>query len=513
MELPLHLQNVETRVHRVLERWIARRPDAVALEDDSTALSYSALGTAVAETADRLARQGVRPGDRVLVVCENCVAAAVFFLAASKLDAWVSLVNARLTEREIEGFISLATPRLVAYLTGFSDGARIHGERNGASKADWPFIGPFLLGETDPATEAEEVFGERAEQVCALIFTSGTSGTPKAVMLTHENLLFAGANYRFLRDIRPEDRVYGVLPLSHVYGLTALLIATLSGGAALVLEPRFTPEKALSALGGKGITMIHGVPAMYAKLIESTRGLDPAKVAPKLRVAQVGGGPLGQSVKDGFENFFGVVLNNGYGITEASPSISHTRMDAPRKDTSVGVPVPGVEVRIADEEGWDAPEGGVGEIWVRGPTVMKGYYKDPALTADTVTQDGWLKTGDLGQRQTDGSLMVVGRSKDLIIRSGFNVYPSEVEGELNAHPKVLHSALVGRSTGNDEEIVAFVEPAEGETITAEEVLAHLKPRVSPYKMPQRVVVMAPLPVTGSGKIMKKALRDLLAESA
>lgn len=510
MELPQHLQMTESRVHEVIDRWIAKRPDAVALEDDSGSLTYAALGKAVEETAENLARIGVGRGDRLLVVGENCMAAAVFFLAASRLDAWVSLVNARLTEREISEFISLSTPRLVAYLSASSDDAGRHAKGRNSHKVEWPFIGAFHLGDTDHSPAAEECFQGRAVQICALIFTSGTSGSPKAVMLTHENLLFAGANYCFLRDIRPGDRVYGVLPLSHVYGLTALIIATLTGGAALVLEARFTTVKALAALGGRGISMIHGVPAMYAKLLEATAGADPRKVAPSLRVAQVGGGPLGQSVKDGFESFFGVVLNNGYGMTEASPSISHTRLDSPRKDTSVGVPVPGVEVRIVDGEGSDAPGGEVGEIWVRGPTVMKGYYLNPALTAEAITPQGWLKTGDLGRRGEDGSLYVVGRSKELIIRSGFNVYPSEVEGELNAHPKVLQSAVVGRSTGEDEEIIAFIEPVEGETLTPEEMLDHLRGRVSPYKMPREVIVMAKLPVTGSGKIMKKALREAVS---
>lgn len=513
MERPEHLRCVEARVHRVLDRWISERPHSVALEDDSGSLTYAELALAVEETAAGLARLGVGSGDRVLVVCENCMAAAVFFLALSKLDAWVSLVNARLTDRELSGFIDLAEPRLTVYLTSFSEDAKTHAKNRGAAEVEWPFTGVFHLGEMNRETAAEECFADRAEQVCALIFTSGTSGTPKAVMLTHENLLYAGANYRFLRDINPDDRVYGVLPLSHVYGLTALLIATLKSGAALVLEPRFSPGLLVKALAERSITMLHGVPAMYAKLNEAVKGLDPAKVAPALRMAQVGGGPLGQSVKDEFESFFGVTLNNGYGMTENSPSISHTRLENPRKDTSVGVPVPGVEVRIAGEEGGFEEEGRVGEIWVRGPTVMKGYYKDPDLTADSVSPEGWLKTGDLGRFESDGSLMVVGREKDLIIRSGFNVYPTEVEGELNSHPKILQSAVVGRSTGNDEEIVAFVEPAGGETLTVEEVLAHLKPRISPYKMPQRIVFMAPLPATGSGKIMKKALREIAAGQA
>ncbi|HMX17086.1 MAG TPA: AMP-binding protein, partial [Rhodocyclaceae bacterium] len=349
-------------------------------------------------------------------------------------------------------------------------------------------------------------------QVAALVYTSGTSGNPKGVMLTHRNLCFVAGNNRVNRRMTPEDKVYGVLPISHVYGLASITVSTLHSGGCLVLEPRFDPGRVARALAEDGITILHGVPAMYAKLLEWGRRPGNRLAAPRLRVAQGGGAPLDQNFKDEFEATFGLPLHNGYGMTESSPSIAQTRLDAPRRDCAVGPPIPGLEIRIV-KEGVGVAPGEVGELHVRGPNVMAGYYRAPELTREAVDAEGWLNTGDLARQAPDGALYIVGRAKELIIRSGFNVYPVEVEQVINGHPEVVHSAVVGRHVPGNEEVVAYVEPVPGSRLTAGELAAWLAGVLSPYKRPSEIVILDHLPATATGKILKNALRQMAARGA
>jgi len=231
--------------------------------------------------------------------------------------------------------------------------------------------------------------------------------------------------------------------------------------------------EALDADGG--LTMLQGVPSMYAKLLDLIEGEGGGVAVPRLRACFSGGAPLDAELKRRFEQRFGVTLHNGYGLTEAAPTIAHTRLDAPRSDCAVGPLLPGVEARLVDpraRDGRDAPEDEPGELWVRGPNVMLGYYRNPALTAATIDADGWLNTGDLARCDADATLSIVGRTKELIIRSGFNVYPVEVEAVLNAHPSILHSAVVGRAVEGNEEVVAFVELRPGASASTAELALH-----------------------------------------
>jgi len=222
-----------------------------------------------------------------------------------------------------------------------------------------------------------------------------------------------------------------------------------------------------------------------------------------------GGSPLDMSLKEAVEQRFGVPLHNGYGLTESSPTVSQTRIDAPRRDTSVGRPIPGLELRLLDSSRQNAvPRGEVGELWVRGPNVMKGYYRAAAQTAQVLSTDGWLNTGDLAREDDDGALFIVGRSKELIIRSGFNVYPPEVEAVLNAYPGVVLSAVVGRTVPGNEEVVAFVQVADAERFDLAALQTHLAQHLSPYKRPSHVQVLSALPCAPSGKVLKHQLKAM-----
>jgi acyl-CoA synthetase (AMP-forming)/AMP-acid ligase II len=357
-----------------------------------------------------------------------------------------------------------------------------------------------------PAT-AEPVAIDDASPVAALIYTSGTTGKPKGVMLTHRNLLFTAFTTARLRAMRDSDFAFQVVPVAHAFGLSSILISTLSAGAGIRLCRRFDPSRLADALEAE-ITVLQGVPALYAKLVEYLASSGRVLVAPKVRYISSGGAPLDLGWKRSVECCFGLKLNNGYGLTESASNVAATRIGIPRDDESIGIPSPGVTVRIVGNGGEDVPDGQVGEIWVSGPNIMKGYYRDEAATLAALTSDGWFRTGDLGYRAEDSHLFLVGRLKELIIRSGFNVYPVEVEAALNAHPDVVQSAVIGRKADGNEEVIGFVEIMPGSVLSVSALHAHLCERLAPYKRPQRLFIVERLPASPAGKILKAELIPL-----
>jgi acyl-CoA synthetase (AMP-forming)/AMP-acid ligase II len=494
---------VPQRLHEVCLPWRRREAGRLALTDADLAITYADLPDAVEALALRLREAGVRAGDRVLLVSENAVAMAVSILAVSRLDAWSVSVNPRLSVREIDNFLDHSGARIALYFHRVSEEAGAHGLLRGAQPVQLPVIGAVLLGPCNAGAAAEPVETDAARQVAAMVYTSGTTGAPKAVMLSHRNLLFIAANSRQLRRMTPADVVYGVLPLSHVYGLASLLLCSLVSGATLRLVPRYSEAGLARALAEEGVTVSHGAPAMYAKLLDWAANNGTVLRAPTLRVVQSGGAPLTPALKQRFEAQFGLPLQNGYGMTEAAPSICQTRLEVPRADCAVGPAIPGVVLRL---DGAEHDPAGIGELWVRGPNVMLGYYRAPELTAQTITADGWLRTGDLARIEADGAVVIVGRSKELIIRSGFNVYPVEVEQALNGYPGIVHAAVVGRAVEDNEEVVAFIEPAQEVRVDLAALDAYLRRMLSPYKVPSALIVMERLPVAPNGKILKEELR-------
>ncbi len=496
-----------TRVHELLAPWIAAQPNALALRDAHVSLTYGELDAQMEAMARQLADAGVRAGDRVLIVGENSVALCVIFMALSRLDAWTIAVNARLTPREIGQFIAHSGARRVLYLCHVSPEASAHARQHEA--VPWvSTLGEIAIGPLAHDVLPEPCSAAPAEQVAAMVYTSGTTGAPKGVMLTHANLMFVATCARDLRRFGPRDVVYGVLPMAHVVGLSTQFLGAMCAGTTLLLEPRFAPDSALRALRNDGVTVFTGVPALFARILEWARKNDTAIEAPALRLISVAGSPLTPSLKAEVERAFGLPLHNGYGLTETAPTVAQTRLDTPRDDCAVGPVIPRVEARIRGADGTDVQAGEVGELWVRGPGVMKGYYRSPELTAAVINGAGWFNTGDLARLTQDGALFISGRTKELIIRSGFNVYPLEVEQVLNAYPGIVQSAVVGREAGHNEEIVAFIETREGLPLDDAPLRAHLRQHLSPYKQPSEIRAMAALPSAPNGKVLKGVLKTL-----
>ncbi|KAA2237744.1 class I adenylate-forming enzyme family protein [Salinarimonas soli] len=488
----------------------AAQPGAVALVQGERRLTYGTWEAAISAAAGELATRGLHPGDRMMIVAENGVVLATLCHAAARLGAWPVILNARLSAREIDTITAHAEPRLVAFATDVSVDAAGHAERFATEEIRWPELPAFLLTEPREASP-EPVHDDPSRDVAALIYTSGTTGTPKGVMLSHANLLHVARFSGHLRGLAPGERVFGALPISHVFGLASVFLGTTLYGGTLYLVPRFDPAGALRLLADERLTVFQGVPAMFARLVEHADAAGVPVQAPALRYASAGGSPLDLALKARTEERLGVVLHNGYGMTELSPTVAQTRMDAPRTDDSVGPAIPGLEIRIVSADGEPLPPGAVGTLQVRGPTVMLGYYRNPAETARVLSPEGWLDTGDLARIEADGSLFIVGRAKELIIRSGFNVYPEEVEGVIGAHPDVTLCAVVGRRAADgNEEVVAFVQTRPGAAFEEAALQAWCEERLAPYKRPTCIVWLDTLPASSTGKIQKAPLRERAA---
>ena len=505
------LANLPERIGDIIARRAAIDPDGRALCEAGRFWTYGELLVACDRVAAVLRDQGIRPGDRVLIIGENSVALVAILFTLSRLDAWAVMLNARLSAREIDTIREHCGARRTLYLDQVSPEARTHAERHGATPLGLGDAGAVRISALNEDCRPEPVFADGAEQVAALIYTSGTTGAPKGVMLTHRNLLFIAAVSSSLRKISPADQVYGVLPISHVYGLASLCLGSLFNGACIHLEPRYTAQNMARALREWNLTVCQGVPAMYAKLLEMLKTTGETISAPHLRFVYAGGAPLDPAVKREAERIFGLTLSNGYGLTEASATVTQTRLGEPRDDCAVGRVIPHVELRMVDARGRDVPAGEAGELWVRGPAIMKGYYRNPEATHAVIDADGWLNTGDLARIDADGIVFIVGRTKELIIRSGFNVYPIEVETVLNSHPQVTQSAVVGRDVEGNEEVVAFVECASGASTDAQALMTYAAQSLAPYKRPAEIIFLSPLPAAANGKVLKHKLRELLKQ--
>jgi len=505
------LSYLPERISDVIETWSEHSPEQAALVEASGSWSYRQLASAVSDTQRWLLNSGIRPGDRVMLVSENCRAFVSLLLAAAALDAWPVLVNARLSAGEVDAIRDHCGARRLIYTTSISHHAREHAKRHCAANDEAAGLGPLAIGPLNQNVMAEPIDADVAHRVAALIYTSGTTGLPKGVMLTHRNLLFVAAVSAKIRSLGPEDRLYGVLPMSHAVGLSVVLLGSLLSGSTLYLAARFDPVAALTTMEKERLTVVLGAPGVFSLLADyaKLKGLKSLKF-PALRIISSSGAPLQAALKTQIESLFGMVLHNGYGVTECSPNIAQAVVGERRTDTAVGRILPGVEIHIVGPDQKPVAEGDVGELWVRGPNVMKGYYRAPEETAAAVNPEGWFNTRDLA-RLDNGYLFIVGRTQELIVRFGENVYPAEVEAVLNTHPAVVRSAVIGRTvegTQGGEEVIAFVQLSPSSPTSESELAQHAAQHLAPYKRPSQIVLVPSMPLTPTGKVVKGELAKM-----
>jgi long-chain acyl-CoA synthetase len=497
-----------TNLSSLLEETTAGHPDHPAIEMDNLVLTFSQLRDAAGRMSTLLASLGVEPGDRVGLMLPNIPAFPIAFYGAQAAGAIVVPMNPLLKEREVSYYLGDSGAKVLVAWHDFAGEAA-----KGAADAGAQMITaetPDLAGLLEPMSSAHGMapgIDRQDDDDAVILYTSGTTGRPKGAELTHAGLtLNATITARTLINAGPGDVIMGCLPLFHVFGLTCGLNATVATAATLTLLPRFDPAKALDIIQRDKVTIFEGVPTMYAAMLHLPDA-DPAKTA-TLRVCVSGGASLPVEILRGFEEKFGCVILEGYGLSETSPVASFNHPDQVRKPGSIGTPIEGVQMRLIDDNWQTVPEGEIGEIAIRGHNVMKGYWNKPEATAEVMEGGGgWFRTGDMARVDSDGYYYIVDRKKDLIIRGGYNVYPREIEEVMHEHPAVAEVAVIGMPHPElGEEVGAAVALKPGASATPEELRTFARDRVAAYKYPRRVWLVDSLPKGPTGKILRREVQ-------
>jgi long-chain acyl-CoA synthetase len=486
---------------RILTTSAARDPQHVAIKLDNVELTYAMLDGASAHIAGLLHERGLEPGDRVGIMLPNVPHFPICYYGVLRAGCIVVPMNVLLKRREVNFYLSDSGAKLLFAWEGFAEDAQ-----GGADDAGTDCVIVSMSGFQDvvgAAPARPEVVERDANDTAVILYTSGTTGTPKGAELTHANLLRNCEVSSGLFKLGPDAVTLGALPLFHSFGQTCAMNATLRGGGTLSLIPRFDPAKALEIIQRDQVNLFQGVPTMYGAIFHCPDREEYDTSTLKHCVS--GGSAMPVELLRGFEQEFGCKILEGYGLSESSPVASFNHPDRERKPGSIGTPVEGVEIRLVDDDGNDVPDGEVGEIAIRGHNVMKGYWNRPDATRETI-RDSWLYSGDMAKADEDGYLFIVDRKKDLIIRGGYNVYPREIEEVLYEHPAVREAAVVGIPHDEfGEEVGAAVTLKEGARATADEIREFVKGQVAAYKYPRHVWFVAELPKGPTGKILKREI--------
>ena len=495
-----------TNLARNLTETTRAHAGRVAVRVDDAALTYRALDEASARVAGLLHERGLKPGDRVGLMMPNVAEVPVVYYGVLRAGGVVVPMNPLLKGREVAYYLSDSGAGLLFAWHAFAEQARAGAEQAGAGTVVVDGVGfPDLLA---TATPDFQVADTSDEDTAVILYTSGTTGHPKGAELTHGNLISNTEVSRVdIVQAGPDDVIFGGLPLFHVFGQTVALNVAVAAGACLTLLPRFDAAHALRIIAGHRVTVFEGVPTMYVALLHQPDRADYDTSS--LRTCISGGAALPVEVLRGFDAAFGVPVLEGYGLSETSPVASFNLPGRERKPGSIGTPIRDVQMRVVDAEDNEQPEGEVGEIVIRGPNVMKGYWQRPEATAEAI-HDGWFHTGDLAKVDEDGYFYIVDRKKDLIIRGGYNVYPREIEEVIYEHPAVAEAAVIGLPHSSlGEEVAAAVALKPGAAVTAEELRDYVKSQVAAYKYPRHVWFVDALPKGPTGKIQK---RDIVIPS-
>jgi len=493
----------------ILEASFARRPTATAFSfADGSSITYAALGQEVSRMANALAARDVKPGDRVMVQVEKSFQNVLLYFATVKAGAIYNPLNTAYTAAELEYFIGDAQPKLLVV-----DPSKLAALQPIADKAGVAHVDTMAADGTGTlvalaATQSGEhrTTIRAADDLAALLYTSGTTGRSKGAMITHRNLSSNALTLVDYWGFSADDVLLHALPIFHVHGLFVALNTTLLAGGRVIWQPKFDLAEVLKALPQSTVMM--GVPTFYTRLL-GDKSFGPAHCK-KMRLFISGSAPLLAETHVEFEARTGKKILERYGMTETGMITSNPYHQGERLAGTVGYALPEISVRIADDKGNVLAAGEVGVLEVKGPNVFKGYWNNPEKTAQEFRDDGYFITGDLSVMAPDGRVTIVGRAKDLIITGGFNVYPKEIEDEINALPGVAESAVIGVPHPDfGEGVVAVVTPLAGAKLQSEaEIIAHLGDRLAKFKLPKRVFQLDDLPRNAMGKVQKAELRGV-----
>jgi long-chain acyl-CoA synthetase len=438
---------------------------------------------------------GVAPRDRVAIWLPNHPDFVAALYGAWRVGATVVPVHSALTEPEARHILNDSGARIL-----------ITNEQKTVGEKVPTLEHLVIVADVNVAASPPPITDVADDDLALIAYTAGTSGLPKGAMLTHANLK---TNLDQMQQtpiaVHSDDVALCILPLFHIFGLNVVLNLAVSVGARLVLFERFDAASTLDAIRREGVTVVAGAPPVFVSWLGLTDA--PADAFGGVRLVISGAAPLPNDLFEGFRDRFGVTIWQGYGLTETSPAVTWAAVGGVAKPGSIGRPLPGVELRLVDEDGDDVEEGDPGEVIVRGPNVFKGYWGHPDET-EQAFRDGWFRTGDIGVVDDDGDLFLVDRRNDLIIVSGFNVYPREIEDVLRRHPHVGDCAVVGTHDARSGEAVRAIVVSDppGESVTEEEIFEFCRRSLAPYKVPASIEFVSEIPRNAAGKVLRRALR-------
>ncbi len=507
----------------ILEDSAFRYPTSPAFTFMDTTLNYAQINGAANQVANGLVAAGIQQGDKVALSCLNLPYFPIIYFGILKAGATVVPLSVLLKEDEIAYHLQDSQAKAYFCFVGTDElpmGRMGHAGFQASAGCEHfymimpkpempsPIDGTATLGSL---MQGQSHFFDSvmtsADDTALIIYTSGTTGRPKGAELTHSNILFNSILSRDLLSSTKDDTQLIVLPLFHIFAATVQLTAGVYEGLHSVLLPRFDAEAVFGLMQKHKVTVFAGVPTMYWGLLNYTEDkFDYGAIAANLKSAVSGGASLPVQILEDFEKRFNVPIIEGYGMSEGSPVVTFNQLDVGRKPGSIGTPVWGVQVKVVTENGEEAAVGEKGELLYKGHNVMKGYYNNPQATAETI-KNGWLHSGDVAIKDEDGFFFIVDRTKDMIIRGGLNVYPREVEEVMATHEAVSLVAVIGVPDEQyGEEIKACVVLKEGKQATADEIRDFTKSKLADYKYPRVIEFMSALPMTATGKILKKELR-------
>lgn len=512
----------------LLEDSARKYPDRDALVLGTTRLTYRQVDAAANQVANLLVERGIAPGDKVALMCPNLPYFSIAYFGILKAGAAVVPLNVLLKAREVAYHLDDSDARALFAFEGTKDlpigaEAKAGFDQVDACRELFVITGDPAASSPIPGTQtfAQAVAGlpttfatvaTDEDDTAVILYTSGTTGQPKGAELRHRNMRdnAMASTDLFGSDENRPDTYLCVLPLFHSFGQTTIQNGAFAFGGTVALLPRFEPGSVIDTMLTESVTVFAGVPTMYWGLLGALEdGTDVQTLATNLRTAISGGAALPLEIHREVEKRLGVTIAEGYGLSETSPVASFSPHGEPPRVGSIGKPIPGVEMKLLHPSSWTevewSPEA-VGEIAIKGHNVMKGYYKRENSTTEVIDKDGWFRTGDLARRDEDGFYYIVDRSKDLIIRGGFNVYPREVEEVLMTHPDVSLAAVIGvPHESHGEEVKAFVILHPGSSLTEDELIAWARTQMASYKYPREVEFVPSLPMTATGKILKREL--------
>lgn len=515
--------NLSTQLHQTASR-LGRKPAYYFMDQKST---YAELDDAVTKFASGLSQLGVKQGDHVALLLGNSPHFVIGLYGALRLGATIIPINPIYTADEIgyilrngdvkvvvglDLMIPLADkmhehlPTVEYFITcesGQPEAALIDPSNLSFSSKLKTFSNVVSIGKLDfnePSVDENDV--------AIILYTSGTTGKPKGAMLTHRNLYSNAIDVSNYLKMNEEDRVITTLPMFHVFCLTVALNAPLMNGATLLIVPKFSPGEIFRLAKKYEATVFAGVPTMYNFLLQYPEG--EANDLKSLRLCISGGAAMPVALLEGFEKKFNVVVSEGYGLSEASPVTCFNPLDRPRKAGSIGQSILNVENKVVNELGDEVRPGEVGELIVKGPNVMKGYYKMPEETAATI-KEGWLYTGDLAKMDEEGYFYIVDRKKDIVLVGGYNVYPREIEEVLYEHPDIVEVAVIGVPDPDFGEAVRAFVVSKNSALTEEQVIVYCKEHLAKYKVPRSVDFLDELPKNTTGKILRKSLKEQILQ--